>query len=115
MKIFITRIIPDRGLALVKEHFPTCDIWSADLPPAREELLQRARGVDGLLCLLTEKIDAELMDAAGSQLKVISWSNDEKYIYFTAQSNGGQPIYRVDLSSGWTIYPPLSTLKDKDR
>ena len=72
MKIFITRIIPDRGLALVKERFPTCDIWSADMPPAREELMQRVRGVDGLLCLLTEKIDGELMDAAGPQLKVIS-------------------------------------------
>ena len=72
MKIFITRIIPDRGLALVKEHFPTCDIWSADTPPAREELIQRVRGVDGLLCLLTEKIDGDLMDAAGPQLKVIS-------------------------------------------
>ena len=72
MKIFIIRIIPDRGLVLVKEHFSTCDIWSADLPPSREELLQRVRGVDGLLCLLTEKIDAELMDVAGPQLKVIS-------------------------------------------
>jgi len=72
MKIFITRIIPDRGLILVKQHFPTCDICSVDMPPSREELLQRVRGVDGLLCLLTEKIDAELMDVAGSQLKVIS-------------------------------------------
>jgi len=45
----------------------------------------------------------------------ITWSNDEKYIYFTAQSNGGQPMYRVDLSSGWTMYPPLSTLKDREK
>ena len=29
----------------------------------------------------------------------ITWSNDEKYIYFSAQSNGGQPVYRVDLNS----------------
>jgi glyoxylate reductase len=35
-------------------------------------LLEKVRGVDGLLCLLTERIDAELMDAAGPQLKVIS-------------------------------------------
>jgi glyoxylate reductase len=71
MKIFITRIIPDRGLTLIKQHFQP-DIWSAEAPPSRDELLQSARDVDGLLCLLTEKIDAELMDAAGSQLKVIS-------------------------------------------
>lgn len=70
-KIFITRIIPDLGLDLVKENFLP-DVWSHDLPPARSELLERVRGVDGLLCLLTDRIDGELMDAAGSQLKVIS-------------------------------------------
>ncbi|MBM4425781.1 MAG: D-glycerate dehydrogenase [Chloroflexi bacterium] len=71
-KIFITRLIPDLGLALVREHFPAADIWPADLPPTREQLLEKVRGVDGLLCMLTERIDAELMDAAGPQLKVIS-------------------------------------------
>jgi glyoxylate reductase len=71
-KIFITRIIPAPGLALVKEHFPHFDLWTADLPPSRDELIERSRGVDGLLCLLTEKVDGELMDAVGSQLKVIS-------------------------------------------
>ena len=93
MKIFITRIIPDRGLALVKEHFPTCDIWSADTPPAREELIQRVRGVDGLLCLLTEKIDGDLMDAAGPQLKVISsMSVGVDHIDVTAVTARGIPI-----------------------
>src|SRR5450432_237269 len=29
----------------------------------------------------------------------ITWSNDEKYIYFTAQSNGGQPLYRADVKT----------------
>lgn len=71
-RIFITRLIPDLGLDLVKEHFPSADIWTHDLPPTREQLLENVRGVDGLLCLLTERIDAELMDAAGPQLKVIS-------------------------------------------
>lgn len=42
----------------------------------------------------------------------ITWSDDEKYIYFTAQSNGGQPLYRADLTKDFTIYPPLSTLKN---
>ncbi len=43
-----------------------------ELPPSREELLKRVRGVDGLLCLLTDRIDGEVMDEAGGQLKVIS-------------------------------------------
>jgi glyoxylate reductase len=71
-KIFITRSIPDFGLTLVREHFPSLDIWQDDLPPSREELLECARGVDGLLCLLTDKIDGEVMDSIGKQLKVIS-------------------------------------------
>ena len=70
-KVFVTRLIPDPGLVVLKEHFQP-DVWSHDLPPSREQLIERARGVDGLLCLLTEKIDGEIMDAIGSQLKVIS-------------------------------------------
>ncbi|RJP51389.1 MAG: D-glycerate dehydrogenase [Anaerolineaceae bacterium] len=70
-KIFITRLIPSRGLDLIKGHFLP-DVWPGDLPPTREQLLEKVRGVDGLLCLLTERVDAELMDAAGAQLKVIS-------------------------------------------
>ena len=70
-RVFVTRIIPDKGLDLVKE-FCEVDLWTDDLPPGRDELLKRVKGVDGLLCLLTEDIDSEVMDTAGSQLKVIS-------------------------------------------
>ncbi len=48
------------------------DLWEGELPPSRAELLQHVQGVDGVLCLLTDKIDGEVMDAAGLQLKVIS-------------------------------------------
>lgn len=70
-KVFVTRIIPDKGLNLVKD-FCEVDLWQGDLPPPRDELLRHVRGVDGLLSLLTDKVDSELMDAAGAQLKVIS-------------------------------------------
>jgi len=70
-KVFVTRIIPDKGLDLVKE-FCDVDLWTGDLPPARDEVLKRVQGVDGLLSLLTDTVDGEVMDAAGPQLKVIS-------------------------------------------
>jgi glyoxylate reductase len=70
-KVFITRIIPDKGFDLVKEACEV-DLWTEELPPPYEVLLERVRGVDGLLCLLTDRIDGQLMDAAGPQLKVIS-------------------------------------------
>ncbi|MBI5298299.1 MAG: D-glycerate dehydrogenase [Chloroflexi bacterium] len=70
-KVFVTRAIPNRGLDLVLE-FCDADVWPGELPPSREELLERVRGVDGLVTLLTDRIDSEVMDAAGPQLKVIS-------------------------------------------
>ena len=70
-KVFVTRIIRDAGLSLVRE-FCQADIWDGDMPPSREVMLDRVRGVDGLLCLLTDRIDGELLDAAGPQLKVVS-------------------------------------------
>jgi glyoxylate reductase len=69
-KVFVTRLIPEKGLALVR-GFCEADVWEEDLPPARAALLDRVRGVEGVLCLLTERVDAELM-AAAPQLKVIS-------------------------------------------
>lgn len=71
-KIFISRLIPDLGLNLLNEHFSTLDIWTHDLPPTREQLLEKVRGVDGFLCMLTERVDAELMNVIGPQVKVIS-------------------------------------------
>jgi len=70
-KVFVTRTIPDKGLDLVKD-FGDVDLWTGDLPPSRGELLKHVQGVDGLLCLLTDVIDGEVMDTAGKQLKVIS-------------------------------------------
>ena len=70
-KVFVTRIVPDKGLEVVRD-FCQVDLWQDELPPTRAELLQHIRGVDGLLCLLTDKVDGEVMDEAGPQLKVIS-------------------------------------------
>ncbi len=70
-KVFVTRHIPDQGLNLVKE-FCEADIWAEELPPPREVILDRVRGVEGILSLLTDRMDGEVMDAAGSSLRVIS-------------------------------------------
>lgn len=70
-RVFVTRIIPDKGLDLVKD-FCDVDVWTDDMPPGRDALLERIRGVDGILSLLTDRIDADAMVAAGDQLKVIS-------------------------------------------
>jgi glyoxylate reductase len=71
LKVFVTRIIRDKGLDLVKDYCEA-EIWPEELPPGRDVLIEKVRGVDGLLCLLTDKIDALVLDAAGPQLKVVS-------------------------------------------
>jgi glyoxylate reductase len=48
------------------------DLWEEHLPPPRAELLRRVRGTDGLLSLLTDRVDDELLDAAGRGLRVVS-------------------------------------------
>jgi glyoxylate reductase len=69
-KVFVTRIIPDAGLNRIKQH---CDaeVWTDPLPPPHAVLRQKIAGCDGLVSLLTDKIDAALLDAA-PRLKVVS-------------------------------------------
>ncbi len=69
-KAYITRLIPQAGLDMVME-FSETKVWREELPPPRELLLKELQEVEGLLCLLTDRVDAELMDAA-PRLKVIS-------------------------------------------
>jgi glyoxylate reductase len=70
-RVLVTRVIPDEGLDPVREACDV-DLWTDELPPPRDELLRRVAGVDGLLSLLTDRVDDELLDAAGPQLKVVS-------------------------------------------
>ena len=69
-KVYVTRRIPYPGLELVSEY---CDIvlHEGETSPSREEIIRNVRDKDGLLCLLTDSITAEVMDA-GPRLKVIS-------------------------------------------
>ena len=45
------------------------DIWDTEDPIPRVELLKRVAGIDGLYCLLTEKIDSQLLDTAGEAVR----------------------------------------------
>jgi glyoxylate reductase len=69
-KVFVTRRIPKAGLSLLR-GCAQVKVWEGELPPPREVLLEEAGAADGLLTLLTDTIDAELMDAA-PRLRVVS-------------------------------------------
>jgi glyoxylate reductase len=64
-KVFITRTFPFAALErLQAEH--DVDVWDDNAPPPREVLLERSADADALLTIITEKVDAELFDAAPS-------------------------------------------------
>ncbi len=69
-KVFVTRQIPEKGLALVQD-FCDADVWPDELPPPREDLLRRIENAEGVLSLLTDRMDGTAMDAA-PRLRVIS-------------------------------------------
>ncbi len=70
-KVVVTGKIPAVALERLRaEH--TVDAWGDESPIARDELLKRVAGADAIVSLLTEKIDADLLDAAGKQLRSVS-------------------------------------------
>jgi len=69
-KVYVTRMLPERGLRIIKEHFDT-EIWPEYAPPPKEMIIKKAANVDALVSLLSDKIDAEVFDAA-PKLKIVS-------------------------------------------
>src|SRR5207247_3849437 len=69
--VFVARRIPDDGLGPIREACEA-EIWPDELPPPRDDLLRAIAGCEGVLTLLTDRVDAEFFERAGPQLKVIS-------------------------------------------
>ncbi len=70
--VFVTREIPKAGLDIVHANCDPVEINPDDRVLTRKELLDGVRGRDGVLCLLTDRIDDEVFEAAGSQCKVFA-------------------------------------------
>lgn len=70
-QVFVTRRIPEEGINVVMQFCET-EVSDFDGVLPRDILLERVKDKDGILCLLTDTIDKEVMDAAGSNLRVIS-------------------------------------------
>lgn len=68
--VFVTRQLPSATLEPLAA-LCNLEVWEDHLPPPYTVITEKAKTIDGLLCLLTDKIDANLMDNAPN-LKVIS-------------------------------------------
>lgn len=72
MRVFVTRKIPGGSLEELKKNNFEVDVSEFDRPLTSEELLEKTKGVDAIISLLSDKIDGDLMDAIGPQLKIVS-------------------------------------------
>src|SRR4051812_25528787 len=70
-RVLITRRLPFPALDRLAEAGHELDVWPGDMPPTPRELKERAATAQAMLCLLTEQINAELLDAA-PDLKAIA-------------------------------------------
>jgi glyoxylate reductase len=62
-KVYVTRELPERGLRIIKERFDA-EVWPEYAPPPKSVIIEKAAKVDALTTLLSDKIDAEVFDAA---------------------------------------------------
>ena len=69
-RVYVTRQVPEKGIDMLRE---VCEleVWEGELPVPRDVLMAKVADIDGLYCLLTERIDEELLDAAPN-LRVVS-------------------------------------------
>jgi glyoxylate reductase len=71
-KVFITRSIPDIAVKLLKDAGHRVRVWPKDGVIPRLALLRGVKGCEAVLSLLTDRIDAEVLDAAGPQLRIVA-------------------------------------------
>lgn len=69
-KLYVTRELPERALGILKKDFEL-DVWPEYAPPPKKVIIEKARNVDALATLLSDKIDAEIFDAA-PKLKIVA-------------------------------------------
>lgn len=69
--VYVTRMLPESAIDLLKVYC-NVEVNPEDRVLSRDELLHGVRGKDGVICLLTDSIDAEVLDTVGSQCKVFA-------------------------------------------
>ena len=69
-KVYVTRELPERGLKIIKKNFDA-EVWPEYAPPPKKVIIEKAKNVDALATLLSDKIDAEVFNAA-PKLKIVA-------------------------------------------
>ena len=70
-KVYVTRKIPNDAIKLLEKYFDV-EINPRDRVLLRGELLEKVKGKDAVLCLLTDDIDKDVLEAAGASCKIFA-------------------------------------------
>jgi len=92
--VYVTRHLPGEALGFLREH---CDVrlWDRDLPPPAEELKRQITDADGLLALLTDRIDRPLLEGAPRLLVVSNMATGFDNVDVAAANERGVLITRT--------------------
>jgi glyoxylate reductase len=91
MKIFVTRKIPEQGLNLLSKEFDV-EINPEDRVLTKKEIIQGLKGKDGLLCLLTDQIDREVIESEPKLKMIASYAVGYNNIDIQAATQKGIPV-----------------------
>ncbi len=69
-KIYLTRELPQEAMEILKSNYEV-EVWQGEMPPPKNLLIEKVKEVDGVICVLTEKFDREVINAAGPRLRGI--------------------------------------------
>jgi len=91
MKIFVTRKIPEPGLELLrKEH--KIEVFPYDRIPTKEEIIKRLKDKEGLLCLLSDPIDSDVINSEPKLKMIASYAVGYDNIDVKAATKRGIPV-----------------------
>jgi glyoxylate reductase len=90
-RVFVTRVLPGRAVDRLGERHEV-HVWPGPLPPPHDELARRVREADGLLAMLTDKIDAELLRAAPELRAIANFAVGTDNVDLDAATAAGIPV-----------------------
>jgi len=117
MKVVITRRIHPKAEILLNENGIQVETWNEQLPPSREKLGDLCSEADGILSMLSDKIDAELIKSC-KNLKVISnyavgFNNiDTDYCQSNSIQVGNTPDVLTDATAELAMALTLSVTRN---
>jgi glyoxylate reductase len=90
-RVFVTRALPGDALDRLRAAHDV-ELWSGAMPPHPTELRERVAGAEGLLCLLTDRVDRGLLDAAPGLRAIANYAVGSDNIDLEATAARGIPV-----------------------